>query len=309
MLKALLILVGGFVIVVPLFIVLIAAAGGAARSAGAASSTAGPNTLPQTPAAERLSSDDVMYLAAMGFMAASLAILAGAIAGVAWASLPIAIWIVIFAGMRSRTQSRASPVVHSDAPPPAARRKESFGKDGVALLERADAAVEKVMTSAAVKEGWLGPPEGIDLRADVTVIEDRLRRVCGIREVITEMSRLPDPSAADRKRKSEAKEAESKLLQDARDRVTRLEVLAREVQATDRELRLRSLTDTGAEHATSLEVVDSTRAMLSAYREVKGLSHLEATSNGSDSKAGEVQKPPTNGNQGLFDMLKQWWSE
>lgn len=304
MFKALFALIGGAVIIVPLLLILAAAVGGSGNTLAA------PAQVERIPQQGSFSPDEVRYLSAIGFTAAFVAIVAGANSGAAWAAFPIGIWALIFMAMRYRAQSRPAQDAHPQEPPPAPRTKESFGKDGVVLLERADTAVDKVMASEAVQDGWLGPPDGIDLRADVRVIEDRLKRVSGIRDVIAELSRLPDPSDADRKRKDEAKRAEMKLHKDAQDRVKRLEDLAREVQATDRELRLRSLTDIGEDQAASSpEVVDSTREMLSAYREVKGLPDLELRSNESDSKTNELQKSPANSSQGFLDMLKQWWSE
>lgn len=299
--KALLAMLGVAVIGIPVLLVLAAAFAG--------SGSTPPAKVPATGVDGRLSPTEVKYVAAAGLAAVFIGIVLGASTHPAAAFIPIGIWALISITMHYRAQSRPPESADTREALPAPRTREAFGKDGRALLERADAAVETVMASDAVQGGWLGPPDGMDLRADVRVIEDRLTRVSGIREVIAELSGVPDPSDADRKRKADAKHAEAKLHRDAQDRVTRLEKLAREVQATDRELRLRSLTDIDdADPATSPPVIDSTRAMLSAYREVKGLPDLESPPDGGDGKPDEARKPAAS-SPSFFDTLKRWWED
>jgi hypothetical protein len=300
--RALLALGGVAILVIPILFVLIAALGGSGSAAPAA--TAG-----QRKSVEgRLSPDEVKYLSALGFTALFIAALVGASAGPGWAVLPVGIWFVIFLGMRYRARSRVTPEARLPEAPNL-RESDNFGKDGVALLERADNAVAKVLSSTAVKDGWLGPPNEIDFRSDVRIIEDRLKRVSGIRQVMKELSRIPNPADEDLQRTGEAKRAEAKLLADARNRVERLEKLAREVLATDHDLRLRTLTDFSDDYAdNSPGTVDSTRAMLSAYREVKGLSEIRDVNRPMDSKPEDVRKPQENNSPGLLNTLKQWWS-
>jgi hypothetical protein len=300
--RALLALGGVAILVIPILFVLIAALGGSGSAAPAA--TAG-----QRKSVEgRLSPDEVKYLSALGFTALFIAALVGASAGPGWAVLPVGIWLVILLGMRYRARPRVTPEARlPEAPNP--RENDNFGKDGVALLERADNAVAKVLSSNAVKDGWLGPANRIDLRSDVRIIEDRLKRVSGIRQVMKELSRIPNPADDDLQRTGEAKSAEAKLLADARNRVERLEKLAREVQATDHDLRLRSLTDVDDDYAdNSSGTVDLTQAMLSAYREVKGLSEINDENSRKGSRPEDVRKPQENLGPGLLATLKQWWS-
>ncbi len=238
-------------------------------------------------------------------MAVFVAVLLGASNGAVWALPPIVGWFFSYIAIRNWA-AQNPPDARLQTPPP--RQRETLGKDGVDLLQKADAAVATIMSSTAVRDGWLGPVEQIDFHKDLQLIEDRVRRVVGIREVITEVSLLPEPSEDDRKRKVEAKQAESKLLKDAQDRVKRLEVLAREVQATDRELRLRALTDLGDEGGVeSTETVDSTRAMLKAYREVKGLTDLEPREIPIPGTSQESENQQVN-TSGFLDSLKKWWS-
>lgn len=302
MARALLALGGVAILLIPILLVLVTALGGSGGAAPAA--TAGQ----RRPVEGRLSPDEVKYLSALAFTALLIAALVGASAGPGWAILPVGIWLVIFLGMRYRTRSRITPEARLPEAPDA-RESDNFGKDGVALLERADNAVAKVLSSKAVKDGWLGPANKIDLRADVRIIEDRLKRVTGIRQVMKELSRIPNPADDDLQRAAEAKSAEAKLLADARNRVESLEKLAREVQATDHDLRLRSLTDVDDDYAeNSPGTVDSTRAMLSAYREVKGLSETDEEKSRKGGRSEDVRKPQENLGPGLLDTLKQWWS-
>jgi hypothetical protein len=81
------------------------------------------------------------------------------------------------------------------------------------------------------------------------------------------------------------------------------------VQATDHDLRLRSLTDVDDDYAdNSPGTVDSTQAMLSACREVKGLSEIKDENSRKGSRPEDVREPQENLGPGLLDTLKQWWS-
>ncbi len=301
MARALLALGGVAILVIPLLFVFIAALAGSGTAAPTA--TAGQRASVEG----RLSPDEVKYLMALGFAALFIAALIGAIAGPGWAIIPVGIWFVILLGMRYRARSRVRPETPvSETPIP--RDRNSFGTDGAALLERADAAVAKVQSSTAVRDGWLGPANDIDFRPDVSIIEDRLKRVQGIRQVIQEISRTPNPSNEDRQRTQEATRAEAKLLEDASKRVDKLEKLAREVRATEHDLRLRSLSDMDGDYTeNSPGTVDLTRAMLSAYREVKGLPEVR-------DEGGREERRPTSthdlgekSSPGFIDTFKQWW--
>lgn len=238
----------------------------------------------------------------MGLFAVFIALVLSSTAGGAWWLLPLAAWVVLFVVMRNWAQGRQHR--RAELIP---RTKQALGKDGVALMERSDAAVKRITTSVALRDGWLGEPDELDLQGDLVTIADRMRRAVGVREVIAELSTLPKPTAEDVKRKADANRAAQRLEGDAQQRVSRLEDLAHAVTAIDSEIKLAELlSGVDLDDDARSHSAETLRAALAAYRD---LNALPGGTKPAEPKPAEPKQAQPGGIDGLWRTVKQWWDE
>lgn len=114
------------------------------------------------------------------------------------------------------------------------RRVETLGKQGAALVTRAKASVQGIVSSEAAREGWLGD---VDFTPDVEEIETNLSRAAALRRKSKELSALAKPNDDDRKIIAEATTETTRLELKTKKRVELLERCASEARLIDESLR------------------------------------------------------------------------
>lgn len=176
----------------------------------------------QPPA--RLSGSATTVLTVLAMLAVGLAIVLAITAGDVWPLLPVAIWIAIYLVVRQRAEPRA----HREQ-----QRVEEFDADGVELMERADAAVERIMSSDAATQGWLGD---LDFTTDLATIADTLREVTTLRRTAAEWAAIPDATTDDDRMLRDAQHAAAKLKAVAAERVKVLDDCASQAECVDHAL-------------------------------------------------------------------------
>ena len=167
------------------------------------------------------------------------------------------------------------------------QRVEALGKHGAALVKRAKSSVQRIVSSEAAREGWLGD---VDFTPDVEEIEANLRRARALRGKSDELSALPKPNDDDRTIIVEAKTTIAQLERKTKERVELLERCASEAHLIDESLRrerdevklaakreelhgelaamLYRIEAAGATPAES--AADAVMARVQAYRDIKG---------------------------------------
>ena len=135
-------------------------------------------------------------LVVLGMLAVGVAVVLGFSAGDAWPLLPIAVWIAIYLALRewARTRPQRERAKAQQTAQAKRRRVDEFGADGVQLMDRADAAVRRIMSSEAATQGWLGE---LDFTGDVSMIADTLRKVTALRTAAAEWAAIPNATADD----------------------------------------------------------------------------------------------------------------
>ena len=114
------------------------------------------------------------------------------------------------------------------------RRVEALGKQGAALVTRAKSSVQRIVSSEAAREGWLGD---VDFTPDVEEIETNLSTVAALRRKSAELSALAKPNDDDRKITAEAKTETTRLELKTKKRVELLDRCASEARLIDESLR------------------------------------------------------------------------
>lgn len=114
------------------------------------------------------------------------------------------------------------------------RRIETLGKKNAALVESALEAITQVGASEAARDGWLGD---IDFTADIRQITANFEKAHGLRNVISELSALDQPSADDQRILAEARTAAADLERTASERVELMGRCATEARRIDDSLR------------------------------------------------------------------------
>ncbi|MDQ1306031.1 MAG: hypothetical protein QG671_1863 [Actinomycetota bacterium] len=247
--------------------------------------------------------DSIVGLVIGGFILWALIPKAVWIGLVAVAGIAVAVWITHKAvtGYR-RGKAAAEKQAQLDAEAEAARVKreakenarrakqqriEELGAKNAAVVESAQAAVQRIVGSEAADAGWLGD---VDFTADLDEITESFRKVHALRKVADELSALAEPSADDHKILAEAQAAAADLENDAVERVSLIEKCAAEAGLVDESLRVeREAARTaeqraqlhaklssmlyGIEATPDMDDVDSTAdavmCRVQAYREIK----------------------------------------
>ena len=150
-------------------------------------------------------------LVLLGMLAVGVAVALGFGAGDAWPLLPIAIWIAIYLALRewARTRPQRERAKAQQKMQAKRRRVDEFGADGVQLMDRADAAVRRIMSSEAATQGWLGE---LDFTGDVSMIADTLRKVTALRTAAAEWAAIPNATADDDRMLRDAQRAAAKAI-------------------------------------------------------------------------------------------------
>lgn len=211
--------------------------------AGAGSGARAEVPMPRPRPKERVSPNADTALFLLALLALVVAITLGARFGDGWWVIPIAAWVVVFRAVRadaSRRRHAEQRKIRQQAEAQqrhALRRRqriEEFGQEGLKLLDEADAAVERIMSTEAARTGWLGR---LDFSADHAAIADILRKATTIRNVMAESWAIPNRSEVDTKMMKDARRALNELDSSARQRVMLLSNCAEEATQIDRILR------------------------------------------------------------------------
>ncbi len=116
-----------------------------------------------------------------------------------------------------------------------ARLAEEFGVDGVALLDGAQAAIDRIERSEAATGGWLG--DDLDFTSDLTAIRENCRATIELNGLIKELSDLADPGSDDRAMLDDARTKARQLEARSRQRVNDLLMCADKAEEIDQSLR------------------------------------------------------------------------
>ncbi len=116
-----------------------------------------------------------------------------------------------------------------------ARLAEEFGVDGVALLDGAQAAIDRIERSEAATNGWLG--DDLDFTSDLTAIRENCRATIELNGLIKELSELADPGSDDLAMLDDARTKARQLAVRSRQRVSDLRTCADKAEEIDQSLR------------------------------------------------------------------------
>ncbi|KAA1248290.1 hypothetical protein F0Q45_21390 [Mycobacterium simiae] len=262
----------------------------------------------RSPTPPRMSTAEVTAIFLLAVVAIGTAVyVATATSGVWWV-VPVAAWAVFRRGVRKHAETRERrrlDLRRREARRLAEQRDremreqelrqrerlDRYGKEGLKLLDKADAAVNAILATEAARTGWLGEPADLDFRADVATIAETLSLAMEIRTTVADYSSIPKPSSDDVRLLKDAKRRLKQLESAARHRVELLcECVGRAEQVDqmlrdDREQsrvaqkrdvvggRLRALLSGAeltppAEHSDSVDLVSS---RVEAFREVRDL--------------------------------------
>jgi len=174
------------------------------------------------------------------------------------------------------------------------RRVEELGVQGAKLYERAESAVRQTLSTEAVRSGWLGDLQENDFGADFEMIAANSRAALELRQLINELSSIPNPNGEDRRIVGDARLKVSQLDRQSRDRVVLLEKCWERAKLIDVSIRdereqaamAEKRDDIHSRVAAALYGADTTPDQPSsaadrglgfeaAYREIKGLEKLE----------------------------------
>ena len=201
---------------------------------------------------EASSPTEVATIAGLGVVAFLAAVLIGSVEFAAW-WVPLALWLVGFSIVRHRAPLKETPAQRSareaaerkqaeqDEKRAAARkvvaerkRVDSFTKDGLALLQRANSAVDDVRATEAALDGWLGEPADFDFSADVALISDALLQARRIEKVVERTRKIPDPTPDDVIMLRDAEKAVKTLRAEAKSRVRIIDDCVKQAREIDR---------------------------------------------------------------------------
>lgn len=114
---------------------------------------------------------------------------------------------------------------------------KKLGASGVALLDGAEAAIDRIKHSEAASEGWLGDPEDSDFTEDLAMIRENSRTTMELNRLIEESSNLPDPTPSDIAMIDDARTKVKQLQSRSRSRVKALRECADKAEQIDQSLQ------------------------------------------------------------------------
>ena len=240
-------------------------------------------------------------IAGLGVVAFLAAGVIGSVGLPAW-WVPLPLWLVGFSIVRHRAPLKETPAqravreaterkqAEQDEKRAAARkvvaerkRADSFTKDGLALLQRANAAVDEVGSTEAARGGWLGKPTELDFSADVALISEALLQARRIEKVVERTKKIPDPSPDDVAMLRDAEKMVKTLRAEAKSRVRIIDDCVKQAREIDRLL---------AEERRQQEVDgqrETARRQLAAELFVAGVRPATRDSDTADAIAARVQ--------------------
>jgi hypothetical protein len=280
------------------------------------------------PHREAPSQKQLTVLAMLGIAAFVAMLVTAETVGGAWFTVPIGAWVVALAFIRNSAPKRETPQQRSareaadkqdEAAAKAAREREradAFGREGVALMDRAKLAVYNVMVTEAAREGWLGEHGDLDFSTDLAMIAKTLRQARRIEKVVAESKAIPTPTDDDTRMVRDGERAIKQLRGDVTRRVQILDDCAKQARQVDRTLaderkqaRLAAQRDEarsrlsaelyGVAATPSVPVsnaADAVNARVAAFRELKGVideqRRLEITAANGSVEADPPSPPP-----------------
>lgn len=312
---------------------------GGAPDAPANRKVAGVAATESGAATGRLSPEEVAFLVVLGLIAVAVAVISLAYLLVDGVWLPLLMWAMIFVLMRERARNRARRQAAETARALkqqkvllVRRRSDEFGKDGVELLDKAERAIRRIVSSEAAREGWLGE---LDFRPDLSLIRTNLRSLRLLRAAMTDLSMLPHRNSDDIRTLQDAERVVAERNKSIRERVDMLGKCAREAEQIDRTLReereqarVAARRDDAlsrlhgmlygvqaAPLGTASDAADAVTARVSAFRELKG--HIteqrqhqgdDAMADGGKPAALPADKPAAAGMwQGIVRWVSDCW--
>ncbi|MUM34063.1 hypothetical protein [Mycolicibacterium sp. CBMA 361] len=185
----------------------------------------------------------------------------------------------------SRTPRKPSPQEVERA-----RMTQEFGVDGVAMLNGAQVAIDRIKRSEAATGGWLGSPQDLEFTDDLTMIRENCRATMDLSSLIKELSDLADPGSEDIAMLDDARTKVHQLEARSRERVKALRTCAEKAGEIDQSLhddrvraRLAEKRDdvrsrmaaklygiNAAPSQTPSSSVDKITALAAAYAEIRG---------------------------------------
>lgn len=246
-------------------------------------------------------------LGALSVAAFIAVVILGSVKPGAW-FIPVLLWVLVFVAVRNSAPLKETDQQRcvreaaehrqaaEDEKRAAARRAvaerqrvDSFTKDGLALLVRGRSAVNRVKSTEAARDGWLGEPAELDFSADLTMISESLLQARRIEKMVQRSRAIPDPSPDDNAMVRDAEKTVTTLRAESGKRVTLLEDCATQAREVDRllaqERRQRELDEHrddvrqrlaaelyGAEIRPSQrdsDAADAVAARVAAFRELK----------------------------------------
>ena len=250
---------------------------------------------------EASSTTEAATIAGLGVVGFLAAVVIGSVGLPAW-WVPLVLWLVGFSIVRHRAplrETRAQRAVREaaerkqaeqDEKRAAARkvvaerkRADSFTKDGLSLLQRANAAVDEVRSTEAARGGWLGKPTELDFSADVALISEALLQARRIEKVVERTKKIPDPSPDDVAMLRDAEKMVKTLRAEAKSRVRIIDDCVKQAREIDRLL---------AEERRQQEVDkqrEAARRQLAAELFVAGVRPSARDSDTADAIAARVQ--------------------
>ena len=208
---------------------------------------------------------------------------------------------------RQREQQRRESVARRNAE--RVKRVEDLGPQGSKLYEQADSAVRRILSTEALRSGWLGDLQEADFSADLEMIASNSRKANELRRLINELSEIPNPNSDDQALLGEATRKVAELDRQSVERVELLEKCwekAKLIDVSIREEREQSALaekrdDVHGRMAAALYGADATPERPSsaadrvlgfeaAYREIKGLNERDAIDNRSEVDIAEARR-------------------
>lgn len=114
---------------------------------------------------------------------------------------------------------------------------KELGPNGVALLDGAHAAVDRIKRSEAASAGWLGDPEDLDFAEDLAMVLENSRTIMELNRLVEESSNLPDPTPSDIAMVDDARAKVKQLQSRSRKRVKALRECAEKAEQIDQSLQ------------------------------------------------------------------------
>lgn len=256
----------------------------------------------------------VGLLVALGAVAAVGAVVLSRTMGGEWPILPLAVWGIVFITIRApasvdrtemgrnkrgesrrdRQVTRSTEMMHAEigAQIRAGHEvRERLGTEGYELLLEAQGSVNRILSTEAARQGWLGAAEGLRFDVELESITATLDRAADMRSAIAESVAVLDSSSEDAGLVEDARTAVDSLEESVRSRVMLLQRAAAEAIKVDRvlareraEARLVERRDlarsrlTGLLHGERIRPTESTSnptdaitALAAAFLELKGV--------------------------------------